>query len=159
VIYDLPMPYADYDVQLAHSRENYAANRERAKATQKRYREANRERERTRKRLAPQRPRDRAKDRARVQEVRDWMNDLKATTPCADCGGNFPPGQMDWDHLPGFEKVASVSYLVGKGARQQVEEEILKCELVCKPCHTKRGHEREQFGIHAPGVHGTLPRA
>jgi hypothetical protein len=58
------------------------------------------------------------------------MNDLKAKTPCADCGGFFEPPDMDWDHLPDFEKSEQVSYFVHHGLRERAEEEMKKCELV-----------------------------
>ena len=74
-----------------------------------------------------------------------WLNDLKAQTPCADCNEHFPPDQMDYDHLPGFEKVMRIGLLVRQRTKQAVEEEIAKCELVCKSCHTKRGHKRGQL--------------
>ena len=69
-----------------------------------------------------------------------------ATSACpgADCGEFFEPPDMDWDHLPGFEKSKQVSYFVHHGLRKRAEEEMNKCELVCKSCHTRRSISRGQ---------------
>src|SRR5947207_3120224 len=34
-----------------------------------------------------------------------WLRRLKAGRPCTDCGRRFDPQVMQWDHLPGFEKI------------------------------------------------------
>lgn len=70
------------------------------------------------------------------------MNALKAQTPCADCGRFYPAVAMDWDHLPGAVKTANVSDLVRDGRRKRAEEEIVKCELVCRNCHAVRTDQR-----------------
>ena len=68
---------------------------------------------------------------------------LKATTPCADCGGTFPAVCMDFDHLPGFEKVNNVGTMVVRGMpRDRVMTEVAKCEIVCANCHRIRPSER-----------------
>jgi hypothetical protein len=71
-------------------------------------------------------------------EFRGWYTSLKAGQPCADCGGTFHPAAMHWDHLPGYEKKASLGVLVRHGSRQQILDEIKKCELVCANCHAVR---------------------
>lgn len=64
--------------------------------------------------------------------------------PCADCGRSYPPHVMDFDHLPGEEKVNTVSYLAGHGyAIKTVEAEIAKCEVVCSNCHRERTYIRQ----------------
>lgn len=45
---------------------------------------------------------------------------------------------MEWDHLPGSNKIQAVANLVAKGYRKQAEAEIEKCELVCANCHRLR---------------------
>src|SRR5687767_756387 len=58
-----------------------------------------------------------------------WCDALKAGTPCADCGGSFPPHAMQWDHLPGSEKLDDVGNLSRRHNRRRILEEIAKCEL------------------------------
>ena len=70
--------------------------------------------------------------------ARSWMAEMKAGVPCADCGETFPIYVMHWDHLPGFEKVASISVMVASRTRAAVLEELKKCELVCANCHVMR---------------------
>lgn len=79
-----------------------------------------------------------ARRRAAIDAARAWMAGLKEGVPCADCGGVFPVYVMHWDHLPGFEKVAEISVMVGSRTRAAVLEELKKCELVCANCHVLR---------------------
>lgn len=68
-----------------------------------------------------------------------WLNDLKSV-PCADCGWEYPPECMDFDHVKG-EKLKNVSALIG-AAQEILEEEIEKCEVVCANCHRIRTKSR-----------------
>ena len=71
----------------------------------------------------------------------EWYQDLKRN-PCVDCNGTFHPKAMQYDHLPGSEKIDSVSALLGRGSKRLVLEEIAKCELVCANCHAVRTDDR-----------------
>jgi|SRR5882757_2702477 len=64
------------------------------------------------------------------------------SVPCADCGGRFHPACMDFDHLPGHQKVASVSRLWN--TKKKLLEEIQKCEVVCANCHRLRTWRRRR---------------
>jgi len=75
------------------------------------------------------------------QELVRWYQDLKRK-PCTDCGNEFHPKAMQFDHLPGFEKVSTVAKLLETGSRRRVLEEIVKCELVCANCHAVRTDKR-----------------
>ena len=70
------------------------------------------------------------------------MAALKADVPCADCGQVFPVWVMHWDHLPGYEKLGSVSQMVGSRSRAITLAELKKCELVCANCHVLRTMSR-----------------
>lgn len=72
------------------------------------------------------------------KRTKEWMDELKAEMPCADCNEIFHPICMDWDHLPGSVKLDGIANLVAKGHRKQAEAEITKCELVCANCHRLR---------------------
>jgi hypothetical protein len=79
-----------------------------------------------------------ARNRAAIDAARTWMASIKKGAPCADCGGVFPVYVMHWDHLPGFEKVADISAMVGHRTRVAILAELEKCELVCANCHVIR---------------------
>lgn len=65
------------------------------------------------------------------------VNELKSSTPCADCGNKFPAICMDFDHQR--DKVEEVSRLVANGEKWDViQAEIDKCEIVCANCHRIR---------------------
>lgn len=84
------------------------------------------------------------KDRRR--NLADWVDTFK-NVPCADCGQEFPPYCMDFDHLPEHEKLAQIPQLVSRRAtKQQILSEIEKCEVVCANCHRKRTVARGQWG-------------
>jgi hypothetical protein len=80
--------------------------------------------------------------RVRQRELVESFQRLKSETCCADCGGFFHFAAMQWDHLPGAEKLDEVSTLVRKGKTNRAREEIAKCELVCANCHAVRSYER-----------------
>lgn len=86
------------------------------------------------------------RQRARVRAARAWMASLKEGVACADCGQLFPAWVMHWDHLPGHEKVACISELVGSRRRTIALAELKKCELVCANCHVLRTISRAGRG-------------
>ena len=59
--------------------------------------------------------------------------------PCSDCGGEFPPECMDFDHVRGEKKFGVGSY--GGRKLEVVLEEIQKCDIVCANCHRIRSHK------------------
>lgn len=65
----------------------------------------------------------------------DVLNQMKESTPCADCGKQYPHHVMDFDHRPGAEKLFKVS---DKRAKEQRIEEAKKCDIVCSNCHRQR---------------------
>jgi hypothetical protein len=84
-----------------------------------------------------QKPPQRLWERGRAE----WLLSLKAGHPCTDCGRVYRPQVMQWDHLPGTEKLGDVSTFKGR-SRQEVLAEIGKCQLVCANCHAIRTFER-----------------
>ena len=62
-------------------------------------------------------------------------------SPCMDCGGQFHPSAMDFDHKDSSKKYKDVSSL--KNNRQKLLEEIKKCDLVCANCHRIRTWRRK----------------
>jgi hypothetical protein len=88
--------------------------------------------------------------RERHAEFVEWYFALKEGKPCTDCGQSFHPAAMQWDHVPGAPKLASVADLCRKNNRRRVLEEIAKCELVCANCHAVRTFQRLR-GVAQPG--------
>jgi len=62
--------------------------------------------------------------------------------PCVDCGNNFPFYVMQFDHVCG-DKIANVADMPGNYSWNKIEEEILKCELICANCHSIRTYKRK----------------
>lgn len=75
-----------------------------------------------------------------------YVRFLKATGSCADCGTK---DDLTFDHLPGFEKIGTVSDMVHRVSLSKLQREIAKCEIVCWRCHMIRenGRGRTQHKI------------
>ncbi len=81
--------------------------------------------------------------KCRAQEYRQrrikYIDAVKGA-PCADCGNQFPPECMDFDHVRG-EKLFNVSAMRCANWSRLVAE-IKKCDVVCANCHRKRSKTR-----------------
>lgn len=106
------MPWKDIEKQRAAIRRHYYANREMyiEKAQQKR------------------------------RKLREWLNDLKQASPCADCKISYPYYVMDFDHVG--VKNMEINRLINYGSAKKLKEELQNCELVCSNCHRIRSHKR-----------------
>jgi len=82
------------------------------------------------------------KNKTYRQNVRIYVQKQKESSPCTDCGLNYPYYVMEYDHLE--NKLNSVSKIASIGTLNQVIEEINKCELVCSNCHKIRTWTRMQ---------------
>jgi hypothetical protein len=111
-------------VRTERSRRHYVKNREKILADRK---ERN-----------PARNRHRNARRGRLQE---YVDSVKAETPCADCGCDYPSYVMDFDHVRG-KKVANIAKLVSAcRPLLMIQDEIAKCDIVCANCHRLRTHQ------------------
>lgn len=63
--------------------------------------------------------------------------------PCTDCGVQYPPWIMDFDHIDGAIKTDNIADM-GRWAMSEetLLREIAKCEVVCANCHRQRTYER-----------------
>jgi len=102
------MPYKDAEKQKQAQKQHYLDNKEIYQLKNKTYR----------------------------QKVRDYVRQVKESSPCTDCKISYPYYVMEFDHLHSKEK--TVAWLASKGTIDQVKKEIEKCELVCSNCHAKR---------------------
>ena len=71
---------------------------------------------------------------------REFIDDLK-DKPCADCGQEFPPECMDFDHRPDEVKVCNVATLHSR-RKDLILAEVAKCDVVCANCHRIRSKKR-----------------
>ena len=78
----------------------------------------------------------------RRKSIKSVVDEIKSA-PCVDCGNQFPPIAMDFDHVSG-PKISNVSQMIRTHTLQQVLDEIDKCDLVCAVCHRIRTERRLQ---------------
>lgn len=91
----------------------------------------------------------RERDQRRRMYLKTMIDQIKAETPCADCGIKFPPVAMDFDHCKGLGKNKNVSgFVSGAYNLNLVLREIEMCEVVCACCHRIRTAARKEN--HAP---------
>ena len=83
----------------------------------------------------------RAMDRSRRNEK--LITELKLRLGCTDCGFNAHSAALDFDHLPGFEKRATVSSMLARPTKTLMAE-VAKCEVVCSNCHRIRTWKRNR---------------
>jgi hypothetical protein len=77
--------------------------------------------------------------------ARQFVDNAKSR-PCLDCGVQFPPCAMDFDHVRGT-KVADLARLrLARGGWSKLVDEIAKCEVVCANCHRLRTKLRREGG-------------
>jgi len=79
-----------------------------------------------------------------------WVKELKANTPCADCGKLHHPVVMEFDHRIPMEKTCLVSSMMTTSA-DRIMSEINKCDLVCSNCHQYRTYARGQTKLSSRG--------
>ena len=76
---------------------------------------------------------------ARIQAIAEAAK----ARPCADCGIQYAPWQMDFDHVRG-EKIERVSQIANRATSiRKLLAEIVKCEVVCANCHRDGTHYRQ----------------
>lgn len=83
----------------------------------------------------------RERARSRLQANREFVDKIKLDAGCADCGYALHPAALDFDHLPGTEKLGNITALVNC-ARDRLMDEMAKCEVVCANCHRIRSSDR-----------------
>jgi hypothetical protein len=77
----------------------------------------------------------------RRDKLAEFINEFKRR-PCADCGGDFPPYLMDFDHVSGDKLDDICGMRMRTVSREAIKAEIEKCEVVCANCHRGRTHAR-----------------
>ena len=113
------MAYKSKEDQAKGSKRHYESNKDKIK-------------KRTKKRNKTQR-----------QKNRDYVNDIKKSSACVDCGeSNYRV--LDFDHVSG-EKVMCVSDMINRAyCVESIQKEIDKCEIRCANCHRIVTYERRE---------------
>lgn len=67
------------------------------------------------------------------------------SAPCMDCGVQYPPYVMDFDHRePKASRRHAIGFLANTApSGEALMEEIYKCDLVCANCHRERTYRRK----------------
>lgn len=76
----------------------------------------------------------------RLASNRRLLRELK-DRPCTDCGIQYPPYVMQFDHPEGSEKRANVAAMV-TWSQASLLAEAAKCDIICANCHAERTHQR-----------------
>lgn len=79
----------------------------------------------------------------RIGKIKEYIQNLKSTTPCADCKKFYPYYVMDFDHQYSKKFLISKSYSIGYNL-DEIKNEIDKCEIVCANCHRCRTFKKMQ---------------
>lgn len=87
--------------------------------------------------------RRRAVLKAYYERRRDLVYALKAR-PCADCGIQYPPCVMDFDHLQ--DKKFELGSANWSRKFENILIEAAKCDVVCSNCHRLRTDQRRRDG-------------
>ena len=84
-------------------------------------------------------PENKVKNAALGKVYDDFRRSLKAK-PCMDCGVQYQPYAMEFDHRPGENK----SFLISTTdvRREELLAEVAKCDVVCVLCHRLRTESR-----------------
>lgn len=67
---------------------------------------------------------------------------LAKARPCADCGVQYPPYVMQFDHREPKTKLFVIGASLFSRSLSAVLAEIEKCDVVCANCHFQRTWER-----------------
>lgn len=74
---------------------------------------------------------------------REKINELKSR-PCSDCGVQYAPWIMQFDHRNAAEKRFNIGENKFSYGMRRISEEIAKCDVVCANCHANRTYERKK---------------
>jgi hypothetical protein len=92
--------------------------------------------------------RSREEWRANGQLINQYLEKYHKNKPCIDCGVQYPPCVLDFDHRPEEEKGFNIGTHGSEKATayhiEKIEKEIAKCDLVCANCHRVRTRDRHE---------------
>jgi len=75
----------------------------------------------------------------------EWLNKLYKN-PCTFCG--IQDANMHYDHINMFDKKDSICSLAKRGcSKDEIMEEVNKCQLLCLPCHATITRLERKYGL------------
>jgi hypothetical protein len=77
-----------------------------------------------------------------VEQKMKEIHEYQLEKGCMDCGYKAHPAALEFDHLPGTEKLFNIGEQIGSYSREKLWEEIAKCDVVCANCHAIRTANR-----------------
>lgn len=77
----------------------------------------------------------RDKDRRRKRWFARWLNLLKRTQGCLDCGTQL--GRLEYHHVSTVDRRESVSHMANM-SMEAFFDEVAKCVVLCSQCHARR---------------------
>lgn len=72
-----------------------------------------------------------------------WIDKIKQSAGCSDCGYNHHPAALDFDHIDPSTKEELIPRILGRARLTRIFAEIRKCKILCANCH--RIHSRMQW--------------
>jgi hypothetical protein len=89
--------------------------------------------------------RNKWKDKRKIF-LREHINRAK-TKPCVDCGKQYNPWVMQFDHRPEELKKFCIAEVMSRKMYtiEEVNSEIAKCDVVCANCHAERTYKRKDW--------------
>ena len=83
--------------------------------------------------------------RTSAERFKKELADIKEKNGCTDCKKKFTHYILEFDHLPGYEKLGGIYKVFKKYGLSIALEEIKKCEVVCANCHKTRTYKRKPW--------------
>lgn len=86
------------------------------------------------------------------KKVSNWRRNAKLRLvlelggKCVDCGYEGPPFMYDFDHRDPTAKEFGIAALGSCRSYARMQEEVVKCDLVCANCHRFRTHRQRCTG-------------
>lgn len=77
------------------------------------------------------------RNRKRKKLFKDYYQEAK-NHPCVDCGIQYHPIIMEFDHRDPTTKLFNVSQPQSVSSLKKLKDELAKCDVVCANCHKLR---------------------
>src|SRR5688500_18631937 len=95
---------------------------------------------------------ERRKEASKAWKARHiaYIRNIIATAkdrPCVDCGQQYHPCCMEFDHVRGEKKFGLAKSARTNRSIQEILDEIAKCEIRCVICHRLRHLAPDELGL------------
>lgn len=91
-----------------------------------------------------------------ASRTRAMLQNIKDSSPCADCNKRYPYYVMEFDHR-GSDKEYNIMGLTSS-SRLYLLTELAKCDIVCANCHRTRTHRRSDLAKKVHPLHFDFKR-